>query len=223
MALTAKTIRKQLAIFQPLVAGLSLKTIRKGQNAIGELMERKYRSQVILREHAFDRFNAAWIIPKDERREGVILYLHGGGYTCGGLEYASGFGSMLAVQTGARTFCAAYRLAPENRFPAALEDALEAYRYLLDKGYTAGRITLCGESAGGGLCYALCLKLMEAALPLPGGIIAISPWTDLTASGESYSLNRERDPSMSAELLDFLRISIPGTGLPRWYLRCLPT
>ncbi|MBQ8403471.1 MAG: alpha/beta hydrolase fold domain-containing protein [Clostridia bacterium] len=201
MALSAKTIRKQLNILKPIIGGFSLKTIRKWQNRIGELMELQYRGQTIQKKHDFEAFEGAWIIPKDERREGVILYLHGGGYVCGDLGYATGFGSVLAVQSGARVFCAAYRLAPEAPFPAALDDALCAYEYLLEKGYR--HITVCGESAGGGLCYSLCLKLREKGLPLPCGIIAISPWTDLTASGESYRENEKNDPSMTAELLEF--------------------
>ena len=114
-----------------------------------------------------------------------------------------GFGAMLAVQTGVRVFCAAYRLAPEHPFPAAVEDAVEAYRYLMDKGYTPDRIALCGESAGGGLCFSLCLRLQELGLPLPCGIVALSPWTDLTLSGPSYEANRHIDPSMTEEALNF--------------------
>lgn len=201
MGLSPKTIRKQLSILKPIMNGVSLKIIRKGQNKIGELMELRYREQIILKKHSFEQFEGAWIIPRDERRKGVILYLHGGGYTCGDLEYATGFGSMLAVQSGARVFCAAYRLAPENRFPAAVEDTIEAYQYLLCKGYS--HITVCGESAGGGLCYALCLKLKEMGLSMPCGIIAISPWVDLTLSGESYTTNREIDPTLTEELLKF--------------------
>ena len=203
MALSVKTIRAQMAMLMPLLGSCKLETIRKGQNKIGEMMEARYRAQVLVREHTFSRFEGAWVLPKDVRRQGVILYLHGGGYTCGDLEYAKGFGAALAVQCGVNVFCAAYRLAPEAPFPAALEDALEAYRYLLDKGYPPEHITLCGESAGGGLCYSLCLKLREQELPMPAGIIALSPWTDLTASGESYEKNRETDPSMTAGMLDF--------------------
>lgn len=201
MPLSAKTIRSQLVMLRPLLRSCSLETIRRGQDKLGELMETRYRRQVLVRDHKFDHFDGAWIIPKDERRQGVILYLHGGGYTCGSLEYAKGFGATLAAQCGVRVFCGAYRLAPENRFPAAVEDAVECYRYLLGKGYS--RIVLCGESAGGGLCYSLCLKLKELGLPQPKGIIAISPWTDLTASGPSYEENREADPSVTLEQLDF--------------------
>lgn len=203
MPISAKSVRRRLALLKPLLNTCSLDTIRKGQNMLGELMEARYRRQVIIKDHPFGTFSAAWVIPMDERRQGVILYLHGGGYTCGDLEYAKGFGATLAVQCGVRVFCAGYRLAPEHRYPAALEDALTAYQYLLGKGYPAERITLCGESAGGGLCYALCLKLKELELPMPGGIIGISPWTDLTASGASYETNREVDPTMSREVLRF--------------------
>lgn len=203
MAFSAKTIQKQMLLLRPLLEGRSLETIRRGQNKVGELMEAMHRKEVITKDHSFADFDGAWVIPKDERRQGVILYLHGGGYTCGDLDYAKGFASTLAVQCGVRVFCAAYRLAPEHRYPAALEDSLVAYRYLLEKGYAPSHITLCGESAGGGLCYALCLKLKENGEEMPAGIIGISPWTDMTASGTSYEENKDVDPSMTRELLDF--------------------
>jgi len=203
MPLSAKTIHAQLALLKPLLSVCTLETCRAGQNKIGELMGARKRSRVIVKEHPFENFRGAWIIPRDERRQGVLLYLHGGGYTCGNLEYAKGVGATLADQCGNRVFCVAYRLAPEHPYPAALEDVLCAYRYLLDKGYPASRITLCGESAGGGLCYALCLRLRALRLPQPCGILAISPWTDLTASGPSYRENAKRDPSMTEAQLDY--------------------
>ena len=202
MPLSAKTVRNQISMLQPLLHSCSTETIRKGQNLVGELMAFKHRHHVLTHDHPFADFDAAWVLPKDERRQGVILYLHGGGYTFGDLEYAKGFGSTLAVECGVRVFCPAYRLAPENPYPAALDDAMAAYAYLLSKGYDSRHITLCGESAGGGLCYALCLKLKEEHLPLPASILAISPWVDLTASGKSYETNKEQDVSLNAELLD---------------------
>ena len=203
MGLPAKLVRAQLNFFKPFVANCSLEVTRKGQDKLGELMEAIHRRDVIVRDHDFGPFQGAWIIPKDERRQGVILYLHGGGYTCGNLDYAKGFAATLSDECGVRVFCAAYRLAPEERFPAALDDAVVAYQYLLSKGYPARQILLCGESAGGGLIYALCLKLKQLRLPLPCGLIGISPWTDLTGSGESYITNRDIDPSMTPELLQF--------------------
>ena len=203
MELRATRVRAQLNLFKPVMTSCSLEASRKGQDKLGELMTALHRSEIMTKNHDFQHFQGAWIMPQDQRRGGVVLYLHGGGYTCGSLEYAKGFSSVLAAECGVRVFCAAYRLAPEHRYPAAVEDALEAYQYLLKKGYAGHQILLCGESAGGGLIYALCLKLKELGLPLPCGLIGISPWTDLTGSGKSYEENREVDPSMSPELLQF--------------------
>ena len=203
MGLPARLVRSQLNFFKPFVANCSLEVTRKGQDKLGELMEAIHKKDVIVRDYSFERFEGAWLIPRDERRSGVILYLHGGGYTCGDLDYAKGFGATLADECGIKVFCAAYRLAPESPYPAAVEDALEAYRYLLEKGYAPEQIVLCGESAGGGLICALCLRLKEMNMAMPAGLIAISPWTDLTCSGKTYEENREADPSLTEELLRF--------------------
>lgn len=203
MELSAKLVRAQLHFFKPFVANCSLETTRKGQDKLGELMSVLHKREVYMKDHDFGAFQGAWVMPKDERRSGVILYLHGGGYTCGSLEYAKGFAATLASQCGVRVFCAAYRLAPENPYPAAVDDALEAYRYLLKKGYAPRQILLCGESAGGGLIYALCLRLRQENMELPCGLIGISPWVDLTGLGKSYETNRDNDPSLTQELLEF--------------------
>ena len=203
MAPSPKTIRSQMALLKPMLASCSLDTVRKGQDLLGDMMGVSHRGRFLLKEHPFEHFSGCWVIPKDERRQGVILYLHGGGFTCGGADYAKGFGIVLAERFGAKVFCPAYRLAPEHPFPCGLEDALTAYRYLLEKGYGPEHITLCGESAGGGLCYSLCLKLKENHIPLPCGIIAISPWVDLTMSGPSYRDNAQSEPFLSAEFLEY--------------------
>ena len=203
MELSAKLVRSQLNFFKPFVAGCSLEVTRKGQDKLGELMSALHKREVLIRDHDFERFQGAWVMPKDERRSGVVLYLHGGGYTCGSLDYAKGFAATLASECGVRVFCAAYRLAPENPYPAAVEDALTAFDYLLKKGYAPHQILLCGESAGGGLIYALSLKLKQLGRELPCGLIGISPWVDLTGSGASYEKNRDNDPSLTQELLEF--------------------
>lgn len=161
------------------------------------------RSSVSFSKLSIGDFEAQWIIPGDNASGGVILYLHGGGYTCGGIEYAKGFGSKLACSFGLKVLCCAYRLAPENRFPAAVDDALSAYKYLLSNGFSPDRIVLAGESAGGGLCYSLCIRLKSEGIEMPAGIVAISPWTDLTQSSDSYEQNKDNDPSMTKERLDF--------------------
>lgn len=196
MTLSTTLLRSQLAFFKPFLNGCSIETVRAGQEKLGKLMAGRHRSKLCYAPVVFRRFLGEWIAPGNPALDGVILYLHGGGYVAGDIDYARGFGSVLAAKNAVRVFCAAYRLAPEHPFPAALEDALTAYRYLLDIGYSGDRILLCGESSGGGLIYALAMKLRELGLPLPGGLIAVSPWSDLTASGKSYQKNREKDPTM---------------------------
>ena len=196
-------LRSQLSLLKPFIAGCSLTTARRGQEAIGRLMTAPHKSEVTQEEFTLGAFSCAWLKPQDEVSNGVILYLHGGGFTSGSLQYAKGFGSMLAAKCGIRVLCAAYRLAPETPFPAALDDSLDAYGHLLSAGYAPSQIILCGESAGGGLCYSLCLRLKEKGWTLPAGIIAISPWTDLTAGGESYAVNEKADPSMTKERLKY--------------------
>ena len=197
-------LRSQLLLLKPFIENRSLATTRRGQDAMGKLMSASHRSEVSTKEFTINNtLSCAWLMPKDEVSGGVILYLHGGGFVTGNLEYAKGFGSMLAAKCGIRVMCAAYRLAPEHPFPAALEDAMDAYGHLLSAGYAPSDILLCGESAGGGLCYSLCLRLKEKGWSLPAGIIAISPWTDLTSSGESYEVNAKADPSMTKERLKY--------------------
>ena len=175
----------------------------KGQDKLGELMTAIHKREVYVREHDFGGFQGAWLTPKDKRRTGVVLYLHGGGYTCGNLDYAKGFAATLADECGVRVFCAAYRLAPEDPFPAALDDAVVSYQYLLSKGYGPNQILLCGESAGGGLCYALCLRLKQLKLPLPCGIIAIFAVDGSDAVGRDVRRESRQRPVAFKELLDF--------------------
>ncbi len=201
MAISTKILRSQIAFFKPIADGCSIAACRLAQKRLGELMMATHRSEVSITPIHFERFDACWIHPKALQSHGVILYLHGGGYVAGDLDYAKGFGTVLAARNHIRVLCAAYRLAPEFPFPAALEDALTAYRFLRKSGYASSQIILAGESAGGGLIYALCLKLKELQQPLPAGILALSPWTDLTMSGASFNTNRDADPSMSRERL----------------------
>lgn len=132
---------------------------------------------------------------EDPQEEFVILQLHGGGYigTVRNAYYVFA-GLYNEVSNGCSVLTPDYRVAPENPYPAALEDALASYRWLLDNGYSGAQIVLAGDSAGGGLAMALCMYLRDHGMPMPCGIVAMSPWTDLTASGESYETNYEKDP-----------------------------
>ena len=203
MKFSDKFMRGRLEFAKPIAESISLDSARVAQDKLGRILRFVSRSKVVIRDESLGGVPGALIIPRDELRSGIILYLHGGGYVAGGLEYAKGFATMISAETGMRAACAEYRLAPENPFPMALEDAVTVYTHLLDCGYNPKEILLTGESAGGGLIYSLCLKLKELGLPMPAGLIAISPWCDLTLSGESYETNRDKDPSLSKERLEF--------------------
>lgn len=141
-------------------------------------------------------FQMEYLEPKERpRRDMVVLQLHGGGYI-GGMRnaYRTFAGLYSEVGKGVPVLTVDYRVAPEHPYPAALEDAIEAYFWLIDKGFAANQIVIAGDSAGGGPAMALCMYLREHNYEMPRGLIAMSPWTDLTASGESYDSNYERDP-----------------------------
>ena len=202
MKFTAKFVRAQLELMRPFIQSRPLEFSRTSQDRLGKIMQATRKHDVVALDVELDKFRAAWILPRDELRYGAILYLHGGGYTCGTLDYAKGFASVLPSLRECG-FCQAYRLALEHPYPAALEDAYSAYRFLIEEGYDSKQIVLCGESAGGGLIYSLCFKLRDTGMPQPAGLIAISPWTDLTLSGKSYTTNQKTDPSISCERLEF--------------------
>ncbi|WP_075681696.1 alpha/beta hydrolase [Roseburia sp. 831b] len=132
---------------------------------------------------------------ENPNQEKIILQLHGGGYI-GAMRnaYRTFAGLYNEVSKGMSVLTIDYRVAPEHPYPAALEDAVAAYQWLLEQGYFGYQIILAGDSAGGGLVMALCHYLNDHKMPLPCGIVAMSPWTDLLASGESYETNFEKDP-----------------------------
>lgn len=128
----------------------------------------------------------AWHIPTNSVKDKLILYVHGGGYVSGSLNDHRAFVANFAKRSGYLTLIYEYRLAPEFPFPAAIEDSLSIYKELLRRGFSSKDILIAGESAGGGLALALLLAIRNESLPLPSAAVAISPWTDLTCSGESY-------------------------------------
>ena len=134
-------------------------------------------------------------LKENPSQDHVILQLHGGGYM-GAVRnaYYVFAGLYNELSHGCNVLTPDYRVAPEHPYPAALEDAVASYQWLLDKGYYGEQIIVAGDSAGGGLAMALCMYLKDHHMPMPGGVVAMSPWTDLTASGESYETNYERDP-----------------------------
>lgn len=145
--------------------------------------------------------HAEWVTPAGAPDDTVILYLHGGGYVMGSCRSHRGLVGTIAAASGLRALIPQYRLAPEYPFPAALEDAVTAYRWLLDNGISPTKIVLCGDSSGGGLAVALLLLLREQGIAMPAGAALLSPWTDLAATGESFRTRRRKDPWLRSELL----------------------
>ncbi|MCK6067117.1 MULTISPECIES: alpha/beta hydrolase [Microbacterium] len=133
------------------------------------------------------------------RPRGTILYFHGGAYTIGAAELSAGLASELARRSRTRVVSVEYALAPESPHPAAVEDAVAAYRGLLDSGVPGHDIVLAGESAGGGLAVAAAMAIRAAGMPGPAAIYAASPWVDLTLSGRSAAAKAAADPSVTAE------------------------
>lgn len=137
----------------------------------------------------------------------VLLYLHGGGYFFGSVETHRSMVAKICKLAGVRALVIDYRLAPENPYPAAIEDAETAYDFLIEQGVKPEAMLLAGDSAGGGLSLALMQKLREHGKAQPRAVALFSPWTDLTLSGKSYTERYDRDPMIDAnsipEAIDF--------------------
>lgn len=153
----------------------------KGAKRFGKLPE-----GLIVKNENIQGINAEWLIPVGAGQEKVIMYVHGGGYVSGSCNDHRRFVSAFAGLTGITNLLYEYRLAPEHPFPAAVDDSVVVYEWLLSSGFKPGNIVIAGESAGGGLCLATLLALKERSLPMPAAAVAISPWTDLTCSSDSY-------------------------------------
>jgi epsilon-lactone hydrolase len=141
-----------------------------------------------------DGIPAEWLKAPGVNNDRALLYLHGGGYVIGSIATHRGLTSALSVAANCPVLALEYRLAPENPYPAAVEDATKAYRWLLKQGYAASKIAISGDSAGGGLTLATLMALKASGDQLPGAAVPISPWTDMEGSGESMKTKVELDP-----------------------------
>ena len=144
---------------------------------------------------------AEWLRPANAADERLLLYLHGGGYVMGCCATHRQLVSYIAAAAGVRALLPEYRLAPEHPFPAAIEDAVSLYRGLLRDGHAPQDIVIAGDSAGGGLSMATLLELRDAGDPLPAAACLLSPWLDLTGSGESMISNAASDPWFEPDYL----------------------
>lgn len=195
-----------------------LKRQRLGQEALGRLLTPPIG--FTWEPFEVEGIPAAWVRPEGAHdRSKMILYCHGGGYTSGTLGYARMLAVRMAKATGYEVLAFQYRLAPEHPYPEALEDARLIWEYLMLLGWGAREIILTGDSAGGNLALELALDLRDAQRMLPWRMVLFSPWTDLTASGESYTECRERDPLLTREYIEAVRDAFaPGAdwSLPEY-------
>ena len=167
------------------------------------------RNALIPKDIKFERIDANgvpcdWVTCPNCEENKVLLWLFGGGYVMGTLETRKNFPFLIGREGKIRSLLVGYRIAPEHPFPAALDDAVIAYKWLMSTGISPNNVVIGGASAGGGLAVALLLKIRELNISLPSGAVLLSPWTDLAGTGDSWDTNAEYEPSMTKEMLDWM-------------------
>jgi len=156
-----------------------------------------------------------WITPDRAHPSRIFFHLHGGGYVLGNPAASRNFTSEFARLTQCRVVSIDYRLAPEHPFPAAVDDAVSAYRALLSQGRDAGDIAIGGESAGGGLAVATLIAARDKQLPLPASLVAMSPWTDMRCESGSFHTKAKVDPLLTRRSLKEMADAYLGSTDPR--------
>lgn len=147
-----------------------------------------------------DGIKAAWFDPPEADRDRVLLYLHGGGWVVGSIKAYKKVAGEIAKVAGCRALVLDYRLAPKHRFPAALDDCVAAYRWLLSRGYRPESIVIAGDSAGGGLTASTLVALRDAGDPLPAAGMLLCPCTDMTLAGETLVSNARDDAMLNGNI-----------------------
>ncbi|HRH56530.1 MAG TPA: alpha/beta hydrolase [Chitinophagales bacterium] len=173
-------------------------TIRVGFERVSNLT--KFPRFVTKVELKYAGIDAAWFTPDGYGKSKTILYLHGGGYVMGSYNTHRALIGRIARAAGCKALAINYRKAPENKYPLALQDALAAYKQMIADGYE--NIFIMGDSAGGGLTLALLQIIKKQRLPKAAGAVLLSPWTDLTMSGDSIQTKKDKDPLITPHLLD---------------------
>lgn len=167
---------------------------------------------VVCRAVSADGIDAEWIVPADAPPDKAVLYFHGGGFRLGSVSSHRDLIARIAEASRCRVLAINYRLAPEHRFPAALEDARAAFDWLRGEGFKPENIALAGDSAGGNLVLTTMLRLRDRGQPLPTAGVLMSPWTDLAATGESYLSRAAADPIHQRSMILALAKNYLGEG-----------
>ena len=180
---------------RPIVGDVSVEEMRQGMAAM--IGSAQLPAGLVREPLSVNGVPAEWVSARGAAADRAVLYLHGGGYVLGSIGTHRELAARISAASGARCLVIDYRLGPEHPFPAAVEDAVKAYRWLLDVGYAPERLAIAGDSAGGGLTMATLVALRDAVLPLPATGVCISPWVDLAGEGESMTTKEAVDPMVT--------------------------
>lgn len=202
----------QLMRARPVVLNASVAEMRAGMASM--LAAVQLPAGMIREPREANGVPAEWISMPGAAADRAVLYFHGGGYVLGSIATHRELAARLSAASGARVLVIDYRLGPEHRFPAAVEDAVAAYRWLLDAGFAPGHVAFAGDSAGGGLTIAALLAARDERLPLPATGVCISPWVDLEGTGASMTTKAAEDPIVQQEPLRQLAAHYLGSASP---------
>lgn len=183
------------------VENTDLEKHRQSQDHFGSLLANG--KEVSYRDVEIEGIHGEWVsVERAHMKKYVILYCHGGGYSTGSCVYGRTLTAKLAKSTSMDVLSFDYRLAPEHPYPAAVEDVMKVWNYLMLLGYGARDVIVAGDSAGGNLALVLVHQLKKEERLLPRGLVLLSPWTDLTSSGKSFQTKAEADPVLNREYID---------------------
>lgn len=237
MALSSKSNQNLMNVIKKVhsvVENRDLEKQRQSQDNLGAIWGKQ--KEINIEPIQIQEMYAEWLsVNRAHMKKYVILYCHGGGYMTGSSLYARTLTTKLASTTSMDVLCFDYRLAPEHPYPAALEDAIQAWDYLMLLGYGARNVIVAGDSAGGNLALSLVHKLKAEGRLLPRGLVLMSPWTDLCEIGKSHETRASLDPVLDAAYIKMATNSYADgedlenplisplygdfTGFPRTYIQ----
>ncbi|MEM7105446.1 MAG: alpha/beta hydrolase [Bacteroidota bacterium] len=188
--------------------------LEKARKVINKLSKRfKPPASVAIKPAEINGIKVEWFIPNEVNHKKVLVYFHGGGYAIGSLDTHRALAAKIAEDGKFKVITVDYRLAPEHPYPAALEDAVSVYQWMLENGYYGYQLFVGGDSAGGGLTMALLLALKKKNIPMPSAAVLLSPWLDLTGTNDSIQKKKKKEI-----ILDSTKIAEFG----KWYAGDLP-
>ena len=192
-------------------AGASIEALRATNEAMARPAEPDIKSEPVVANGV----RAEWISAPGAAADRAMLYLHGGGYIMGSLNTHRDLMGRISRAAQARVLGLDYRLAPEHPFPAAVDDTVAGYRFLLDQGPPPARLAIAGDSAGGALSLAALVAGRDAGLPMPAAVVCLSPFLDLEGTGESIKTRADVDPIATPEVIDVWAKAYLGGADPR--------